>query len=168
MCYDLYIMPICSYKRHILPNNMWAVGTIVSKHLCTEDADLLTIFYGTSTTFTAIPVFQRLYKDGQIYFCQQYSRVKRRNSYTVQYSEGLYGQIMYFTFFNNRPAAVMKKLSVLPISEVMLPTRSLTPVQTSDDIDIVHVDAIQQKLFFISTSDVTSYVAKFPCSLKID
>ena len=100
-----------------------------------------------------------------MFFCQKYSRVKRRNSYTITYRQH-YGHILYFTLLKNRPAAVVKKVLTRPNDS--FPSSFITPVQVTTELEVIDIDAILCKVIFISTSNVNSYVVKFPCALDID
>lgn len=121
-------MFVCfSYKRHWLSSDTYALGPIETKKLAAQEALLLSDFHGEEVT--TVPSFRRLSRGDEVFFCEQYSRVKRRNSYTVTYENGhKYGQIVYFTLFKNRPAAVIKKLVMLPAIEMFLPTKTIVPV----------------------------------------
>lgn len=136
-----------------------------------QEALLFSEFYQEEVS--TISTFRRLCKDGEVFFCEKYSRVKRRNSYTVAYicaSSGLrhHGQILYFALLKNRPAALLKKAVELPAGEQFLPTTAVFPVQVTSDLEVIGVPTIQEKVIFISTAQSTSYIAKFPCTLNID
>lgn len=155
-----------SYKRHLLSPNTYALGTIKSTTLPSEEALLVGEHYGKAVS--TVSVFQRLSMDGEVYFCQLYSRVKRRNSYTVKYGVEKYGKIFYFITHKNKHVAMMRKLIVLPPCEQFLPTRTIVPVTVDTNLEVVDIASIQQKVIFISTSDSTSYIVRFPCALNID
>lgn len=136
------------------------------RSLPAEEALVVSEYYGEAVS--TVSIFRRLTMDGEVYFCQLYSRVKRRNSYTVAYGDQQYGQIMYYTIHKNKPAAMLKKLVLLPLHEAFLPSKSIIPVVVTDYLEVVGVESIQQKVIFISTSDTITYIAKFPCTLNID
>jgi hypothetical protein len=144
-----------------------ALGKIDVKTLPEEEAIIVGEFYGEAVT--KFPTFKRLSRGGEVFFCLEYSRVKRRNSYTVTFGDDhQYGQIMYFVMWNNRPAAVVKKLAALHVPEQFQPENGIVPVSVSETLVVINVCDIHLKLVFITTSDSTFYVSKFPCALKID
>ena len=151
----------------MLSDNTWALGRIDYMKLSQEDSDIISKHYGVS--ITAISIFKRLQRNGETFYCQQYTKVKRRNSYSITYCPGeLYGQIVYFILLNGKPAAVIKKLSVLSVPEAFSPAQSIVPVKVLAEKDVISVDAISQKVVFVNISDTVSYVVKFPCTLNID
>lgn len=79
---------------------------------------------------------------------------------------------MFFTVHKNKPAAVLRKLMlpVLPLHKHFLPSgsKSITPAISTNELEVIGVETIQHKVIFISTSDTTSYIAKFPSTLNID
>ena len=158
-----------SHKRHPLNGNIWALGKIEMTALNVEEARLISEVYGE--TLKSISTFKRLQRDGEIYFCQKYTRVKVRNSYTVAYSKSgsfHYGQILYFICCKNTAAAVIRGLNQSDIPEVFLPTKSIIPVDISSEIDVVHADHIVEKCVLVTVSPETMYVVRFPCNVNID
>ena len=69
----------------------WALGNLETKVLPPSEADLISNFFGAN--ISKISLFKRLKKGDDIYYSAIYTRVKRRNSYTVFYSGQFYGQI---------------------------------------------------------------------------
>ena len=112
----------CSYKHQVITYTIWACGSIRSKLVSPAESRLISIYYGAD--ITTVPTFQRLKRDREVFFCQQYSRVKRRNSYTIAYRQH-YGHILYFTLLKNRPVAVVKKLLTRPNDS--FPSSFITP-----------------------------------------
>lgn len=114
---------------------------------------------------TVVPIFKRLYKDGQTFFCAQYTRVKKRNSYTIKYGpDEKYGQIQYFILREGKATAMVKKI-------VHQAGSSLDPIITaepSSDLAVIDVAQIKEKVIFMRTSQSSSYIVKFPSSLNID
>ena len=148
---------------------MYVLGTIEMRNVPSREALCLEEFY--QEVVSALPTFKRLSRDGEVLFCKNYSRVKRRNSYTVSYMtscECRYGHIMYFTLLKNQPAAVIRRLSVLPNGDQFLPTRAVFPVEVSVELEVIHISEIKEKVIFMSISDTASYIAKFPSSLNVD
>lgn len=153
-----------SYNCRLLSENAWALGPVENKTLSSSESTLISKYFGTQT-LTSVPTFKRLKKEDNIYFCSQYLRVKCRNSYTVVYSDTLYGHISFFVLYNNKPAAVIKKLEKLPASDRFLP---LVPVKVTSDFDIISIGAITEKCVFIQTSQNCCCVGKFPCNINTD
>jgi hypothetical protein len=81
-----------------------------NKHFVRDESVLISSYY--KVYVKTVPVFRRLNKNGEVFFCQKYARVKRRNSYTITYTPTQYGQIVYFTLLMNKAAAIVKKIQL--------------------------------------------------------
>lgn len=161
---------IFSYTKHQpLCENTWAVGKIDMKYLTAAEAQLVSQHY--SKEVTAITTFKRLQRNREIFYCQEYKAVKRRNSYTIMYHTGTnmsYGQIMYFIITaDSRPSAMVQKLRTLPIPDEFRPVQSVIPVQLTSEIDIVNVTDNIFKCMFLEIGDMC-YVVKLFCTLNMD
>lgn len=116
---------------------------------------------------------------GNLYFSRQYQRVKKRNSYTVVYSDGeakQYALIEHFVFVNHRLVAILKPLSLIPVarkdhfdvSTTALDTLSfLIPVVITDVVKCCFVEKFISKCLFIDFGYV-KYVLEFPSSIIFD
>lgn len=144
----------------------WALGKIDHMELTDEQSKLCEQFYEEESLLT-VPTFKRLQKDGKTFHCKEYTKVTKRNSYTISHSSGLYGQILIFTLRNNKPAALVQQLIPLPVPQSFSPTKAIVPVEVSTT-KIISIDAIEQKLMFIQVSNTVSYVSKFPSALIMD
>ena len=87
--------------------------------------------------------------------------------YTDTSGEVCLGQIMYFTLQNKQPAALLKKLEKLPPFEHFHPTTSVFPVVVTQDLEVIHCQAILHKVIFISTQ-LAFFVAEFPNNINFD
>ena len=105
---------------------------------CKARADRLTIFF-------------RLHKSGEVFYSKGYTRVKKRNSYTVRYRGHCFGQTQYFAFIDALPfAAISKFLCTHPLHTV-IPFISdvLYPIFPSSQYDIVDIRDIDEKCIFV-------------------
>ncbi len=156
------------------------------KGLSTLESELISEHYGIN--LTTVSIFKRLEKGGEVFYCSSYSRVKRRNSYTVSYMSGevyysnqrlhniyyfagtevVYGQIQFFTIFKNKPAVVIRKLLKLPVFECFAPCKTVIPVTLEPELKIVTVSNIKQKCIVVRVSADNCYLVQFPCALRID
>lgn len=159
-----------SYKRHPLNGMVWGLGKMELKQLPALDIQIICQHF--DTTVAIVPVFHRLLRDGEVFFGQQYTRVKVRNSYTVLYADndkGLsYGQILYFVYVNDTAAAMMKMLNTLQVPDIFLPTKSIIPVQITSDIKLIDVDNIKEKCVFVDAADDDHYVIRFLSPINLD
>ena len=90
------------------------------KKLSPQESEIISQYYGT--VVNEIATFKRLEKGGEVFYCASYSRVKRRNSYTVLYSSSdpacvSYWHILYFIQKEDKAAVVVRKMQTLPILE---------------------------------------------------
>lgn len=136
------------------------------KQLSPEESQRCKDFF--ERDFETIPTFNRLERNGDMFFCQQYTRVKKRNSFTIEYGPGKFGQIYYFILHEGKAAAVVQQLVLSPIPESFYPTSTLVPAKLSDTYEIIDIETIVEKIVFIEVSHSVSYVSKFPSTLNFD
>ena len=72
------------------------------KALSEDESALISKYY--SADVKTVPVFRRLNIKGEVFFCQEYTHTKRRNSYTIMYKPAQYCQILYFTLLSDKGA----------------------------------------------------------------
>ena len=132
-----------------------------------EEVELFTRFCGEEVS--SIATFRRLSVDGEVFFCRHYSRVKRRNSFTVTYKgkngDVNLGQIEYFAIRKKQPTALMAKIEKL--TPCFPYTKSVYPVTFTHNLEVIHAQAILHKVIFISLQSAT-YIAEFPSNLNSD
>lgn len=114
-----------------------------------------------------MPTFKRLQKGKQTFYCQEYTKVKKRNSYTIAYSLESYGQILYFTLHNGKPAAMIKQL-LISSTQPFSPSKAILETKQSNTKKMIKIDDIEVKVVFVEVSDNVSYVAKLPSTLNVD
>ena len=132
----------------------------------TDDETRQLSTYYEDNTITDIQIFKRLYKDGETFYCEHYTKVKKRNSFTIIYGPGQnYGQLQYFAIHQGKPTAVVRRLSRQEGSSYLVP---IVPVIITTELVIIDIKQIKEKVIFISTSPSTSYIACFPNSLNLD
>lgn len=139
-------------------------------NLSEEEGRVVSSFY--EMPLQTISIFKRLLKNGEIFFCDKYLRVKKRNSFTVLYksaSDGRdqFGQILFFTIFQNKPGVVLKQLQLLDTPECFQPA-CVCPVKVINKLVVTSISNIKAKCVFVQVSSNVSYVFKFPCSLIVD
>ena len=113
-----------------------------------------------------VQVFHRAELHGQVFYSQEYGRVKSRNSYTVAYKEedqSRFGLIQYFFLVSHVVFAVIKPLAQQRGSiDFLHPCRS-SPVcvNETDRLVIVNAEFLLEKVLFIVTP-LSKFVIKFP------
>lgn len=143
------------------------LGKIKVKCLLAQEMHMVNTYYNTQAT--TVPTFLRLLRDCEIFFSKQYTRVRIRNTVSYMDDDGSlsYGQILYFTFMDNRSAAMMSMLQTLPVPESFLPTKSIIPVKFSPVLKLVDFNKIKEKCIYIDTG-TSCFVTNFVCALNID
>ena len=156
----------CSYRRQILTDDCWMVGDVATKVDLTPDEQQKLCAYYQDNTITNVQIFKRLYKDRQTFYSAHYTRVKKRNSFTITYGPGeQIGQVQYFAIFRGKPAAVIRKVSRQEGSSNLAP---IIAVELTLELAIVDITQIREKVIFMSTSPSTAYIAWFPSKLNLD
>ena len=126
-----------------------------------------------------LPTFYRLLtkEDTQILYSAHYTRVPKRNSFTVFFKDEneclLFGQIQYFVVFAGDCKAVVKLLTSFDDPQVYFQltftslNKHLFPVRCTDLIKIVPVSNIKDKCIFMNM-DNNSYIARFTSQISFD
>lgn len=161
----------CSMNKQHLGNSYYAVGGTTIIKPSPEVARLL----GTAD---CVPAFYRLLSaDNQLFYASQYGRVKKRNSYTIGFTDEneaslMFGQIQYFTLSAGDPVAVVKIFATSENTQdhFQLTCDSLNsrliPVCPLNTTQLVPVTKIKEKCIFISLNNC--YIARFTSSISLD
>ena len=156
--------------------------TLSPLHAACLNAALQSLHIDRAADDQEVQKFFRVVVNKNIYFSKEYSRVKARNSFTVEYICPLQGtrnigSILYFVKHLHVTFAVVNEL--VPLSNVSayfsLPTNCLNvlhcsgvkPVAVGATITYVPVQNILKKAIFINFN-VQCYVATFPSSIVND
>ena len=120
----------------------------------------------------------RVYVGNSLFFCSEYSRIKKRNSYTVSYGDRdspRLGHIQFFVQVQGFVFAIVKTLKPVPetlqsffkLPHGALDTISnLVPVQLDLCIDAVSVTNLKKCVFMSMDSHL--YVENFPTCMTDD
>lgn len=119
-----------------------------------------------------VPMFYRLFReDGQIFYSAKYLRMKKRNSYTISYTDEdnclQFGQIQSFAVIGGSCMALIKLVNIHESAQTHFQLtfdsldRSIFPVQYLDTIKAVPVKAIKEKCIFMDLG-MELYIARFP------
>ena len=125
-----------------------------------------------------VRVLYRVEISGQLYSSAHYNRVKRRNTYTVMYTDNngidTFSLVQYYIFAADKIVlAVIKRLNRLPIScqeHFHLTSAALDSVsclgsfsvRPSGILDVVELSTIKEKCLHIELSTSTQYVSHIP------
>ena len=125
-----------------------------------------------------VRVLYRVEISGQLYSSARYNRVKRRDTYTVVYTNNngvdTFGLIQYYIFAANKVVlAVIERLNRLSIScqeHFQLTSAALDsvsclgsfPVRPSGTLDVVGLSNIKEKCLHIELSTSTQYISRIP------
>lgn len=120
-----------------------------------------------------LQTFYRLLLNEEVFFSQMYSRVKKRNSFTVLFSiHGKYnfGSILRYFVISGIPVAVIKYFKVVCQAAghrfgINIPC--VHSVQESDIHFVVPVHDIKEKCIFLEVSNCM-YIARFPSKFLSD
>lgn len=181
--YESQSISLCRYHKQILSNNKAVVGNATLLFLSSEIIDHVNSYLRLSRNSATISVterarvFYRLEVNGQLFYSAQYSRVHKRNSYTVVYTnpsgQKRFGLIQYFILIvpGDVVLAVLKTLVPLSLtaqehfqltSPAIDKASKLTLVRDSGVLDVTSVDSIQKCIYISFTSSPTRYVMAFP------
>ena len=126
-----------------------------------------------------LPTVYRVEYRGEVYYSQQYQRVKKRNSYTVAYSDSgakRFALIEHYVFVQNRLIAILKPLLPVSVScqqHFNLTTTALdsflylSPVTKGQCVKCCFVEQFIAKCLFMDLNFV-QYVAQFPSRIMFD
>lgn len=120
-----------------------------------------------------IKAFYRVVICDEIYFCSTYSRVFKRNSFTVLFKYGNdyhFGKIIIFYLISSKPVAIIKKLRISNLDTSLFGVSTPVPIYHVIECDmffVVPILNIVEKCVFISVAD-TSYIARFPSKFLSD
>lgn len=125
-----------------------------------------------------VRVLYRVEISGQLYSSAHYNRVKRRNTYTVMYTNNndidTFGLVQYYIFVADKIVlAVIERLNRLPIScqeHFQLTSAALDsvsclgsfPVKPSGILDVIELSSIKEKCLHIELSTSIQYVSRIP------
>ena len=125
-----------------------------------------------------VRVLYRVEISRQLYSSSHYNRVKRRNSYTVMYTnnDGIdkFGLIQYYIFAADKIVlAIIERLDRLSIScldHFQLNSAALDsvsclgcfPVEPSGSLDVVGLSNIKEKCLHIELSSSSQYISRIP------
>ncbi len=130
------------------------------------------------STTQGVPTSTRILKDHSVFFSQSYTRVKARNSYTVECTNRLLGQIRYFAHVSQCHTTYAVLTSLVPITSSTLQQHfrtsndaldKLTSIQKRSGILLVEkgpvacvpVSLLLRKCVYMYI-DGCEYVAMFP------
>ena len=138
----------------------------------------LTALLETELPAGLLPTVYRAEYKGQLYFSRQYSRVKKRNSYTVIYCDGgrqHFAIVDSFVMINNRLIAIL--LPLIPhslsckeyfnLSTVVELLSHLIPVTKGNSFKCCFIEQFVCTCLFIDFGFI-QYIAKFPSTVMFD
>ena len=104
----------------------------------------------------------------EIFFSAKYTRVKKRNSYTILYNkDGMlrFGLVLQYFCIKRQPIALVQKLIVTARFKEDIPIFS---VRKSDEHDIINVCDIKEKCMYVEVDSNNVYACRFPCKILTD
>lgn len=113
----------------------------------------------------SISTLYRLRQEEEIFFSAKYTRVKKRNSYTVlYYKEGVlrFGSVIQYFYIKWHPTALVQKLTVTARFREDIPIFS---VRKSEEYDVCD---IKEKCMYVEVDSSNVYVYRFPCKILTD
>ena len=165
-------------KKQVLDGGISVLGGITIKavqpNIVTALTNFLLINDQSPPSLPLVTVY-RVEVRGTVYYCKQYTRVKKRNSYTIAYcnsGETSYGLIECFLAVRDKVVAVLHPVSKLS-SSVSSPFCTapgmsfIIPVTIDSDFKCCFVDDILFKCLFIDVG-TSQYVVQLPSSIMFD
>lgn len=169
------------YRVHqqVIDADVSVLGGVSMKAVTPEIILVLTDFLQRNGHRLPIPLttVYRVNVRGTVYYCKQYKRVKKRNSYTVAYLDSYgtsnYGLVECFVVVDNEVIAIFHPLSPLCTTVQHFDCTNnavldfMIPVTTESCVKCCFVKDIICKCIFIDFSN-EQYVVKFPSSIMFD
>ena len=151
------------------------VVQLANEFLQNLDADSMVSF----SPERRIRVLYRVEISGQVYSSAQYNRVKRRNTYTVMYTNvngiNIFGLVQYYMLATDKLVlAVIERLVRLPgiscqehfqLTSAALDSVSCLgsfPVRPSGSLDVIGLSNIKEKCLHIELSASIQYISRIP------
>ena len=160
---------ICRMKKYPLDGpNVHALGavktTVPPRPICEK------LQHHFHHPINLVKVVFRLHIRDGIFNCKNYTRVKKRNSYTVLYEARghfHYGKIIQFYVVRKAAVACIQQMvvtSMHPFGESI----PIVQVEQRDHLDIVDVRMIHEKCLCIEVDDNAMYICRFPSKILCD
>ena len=160
--------------------NVFVIGGITMKIPLPDVADALAALLRsngvTDLPSGLLPTVYRAEYNGNIYYSQQYRRVKKRNSHTVVYTDSgreQFGSVDNFVLINNRVIAILRPLSLSCKQHLALSTTAfdtlpyLQPVTKSESFKCCFMEQLVATCFSIDLGFV-QYIVKFQATIVFD
>lgn len=154
----------------LVDSNVMALGamkiTVPSRPVCEQ----LQLYF--QQTIDSVKTFYRMRICDEIFYCKNYTRVKKRNSFTVLYEKECmfhFGMIIQFYMVDKVAVALVQTMTVLsthPFCEDSIPTVQVKEQEAVWDVIDVHM--IREKCICVEIDDDTLYVSRFPCKILCD
>ena len=162
VCTDVSVLGGVSLKA-VMPEIVFVLGDFLQKN-------------GHRLPLTPLTTVYRVNVRGTVYHCKQYKRVKKRNSYTVAYSDSdgtsNFGLIECFVVVDSKVIAVFHPLIPVTTSQQYFNCTNsvldfILPVTTESSFKCCFVEDIVRKCIFIDFTN-EQYVVQFPSSIMFD
>ncbi|XP_066934755.1 uncharacterized protein [Clytia hemisphaerica] len=151
-----------------ISHNVFTVGKFSSTPLPSKDRVLVD---HRLNSFQEIKVFKRICLNGNIIQSKEYTRVTKRNSYTVNYNGrygNSYGFVKYFLRAKNGDAfGYYAVLELLNVYSRMKNTTHILTVSKDITLDVCRIDDIIDLCIYISCKS-GNYIALFPNKIEND
>ena len=146
-----------------LKEDVYAMGTmeIVDVRETNKEVQEYCAFTGGCGS---IRIFYRVRLGEEVFFSVKYTRVKKRNSYTILYNKGVFRFGLIVQYFWD-PIALVQKLRVTARFMEDIPIFS---VRKLDEYDVINVCDIQEKCMYVEVDSNNVYVCRFPCKILTD
>lgn len=118
--------------------------------------------------------FFRVMLHGEIYYCENYQRVKKRNSYTMIYVDGegvRFGHIEQYLLIQNVPMAVVRRLEIAsrsPFGHHSHLSAILVQPASVFSYSLIAVHNIKEKCLYVEVEDNVAYIFRFPSKFLND
>jgi hypothetical protein len=119
--------------------------------------------------------FTRAVVGGVKYYSQAYTRVTKRNSYTVCYKDGgatQYGLIKYFLSLQNQSVAVVNKLRTTSdhcyAQGLGILCSRVVPVKLQSSVEVIPIKCLMSKCVYCSFSSTNIFIAVPPNCITDD
>ena len=153
---------------HRLKENAYAIGSmiIISRgQIYMQDYPLVCEDRATIKTFYEVWI------GSELFYSKQYTRVIKRNSYTILYKKGdrcYFGKVLQYYFVNQNVIASVQRLVVTSKDPFIYDSIPMVKVKEQSLYDVINICDIYEKCVYVEIDNDNTYVCRFPSKILCD
>lgn len=155
---------------HRLKENAYAVGsvTIINRSQIPQYMQDHPLICGDRAT---IKTFYKLRIGSELFYSKRYTRVIKRNSYTILYKKGdrcYFGEVIQYFSINQCVVASVQRLVVTSKDPFIHDSIPIAKVQEQSLYDVINICDIYEKCVYVEIDNDNKYVCRFPSKILCD